>query len=508
MYDEFSNQENISQENLDRANPNQANLNQDNPNWENRIREDMTEDKVQPVPQPTPQPVPQPTPQPTPQPIPRPVQQVPPRQAAPMPPVPEQKKSGGSVFAKFLLAISLGLFFGIFAAIGFYGVKQAMGAFGIEQVTEQNPVQEEMIPEEFKEKEGKSEIPDKIVQVPEMDYNTVAVGSGNAVSSIVKEVMPAMVSIINNYTEVSSFWGQTYREELSSSGSGIIVSQNDEELLIVSNNHVVEGADKLTVIFNDESRAEAAIKGTDAKMDLAVIAVKLDDLSDETKAAIHVAMIGDSDELELGEQVIAIGNALGYGQSVTVGYISALNREMEMSEGDIRTFIQTDAAINPGNSGGALLNARGEVIGINSNKIGGSSVEGMGYAIPISSASPIIAELMERQTRRKVDQKEKGYMGISFEDVTDQISMLYGMPKGVYVVTVVEKSAAEAAGMRKGDVIIEFDGSSITCYKDLYNVLEYYAVGDEASVKVMRPINGEYKEVLLKIVLGERPAQN
>ena len=318
--------------------------------------------------------------------------------------------------------------------------------------------------------------------------------------------MPAMVSIVNNFTETANVFGQQYTQEEAASGSGIIVGKTDDELLIVSNNHVVESADTLTVTFIDGSEAQAQVKGLDSDMDLAVIAVSLNDLSDDTKNAITVATLGSSDDLKLGEPVIAIGNALGYGQSVTNGIVSALNREITLENGSTGTFIQTNAAINPGNSGGALLNMNGEVIGINSNKIGGTAVEGMGYAIPITSASPIIADLMERQTRTKVAEDEVGYIGISQQEVTSQISQMYNMPEGIYVVSVEEGSAAANAGIMKGDIITKFDGSSISSYSDLQKMLQYYAAGDSVTITVQRPQNGEYVSVELNLTLGSRPA--
>lgn len=413
----------------------------------------------------------------------------------------QEKPKKMGFFSKLLVSISLGLFFGIFAGIGFVGVQQASNTLQ----PKETPVVEE--PEQVEKPEVQGSVEAVSPQVQAAGTTVVYTDSQSNVSNIVKDVMPAMVSIINNYTEVSTFWGQTYREELSSSGSGIIVSENEEELLIVSNQHVVADADQLLVTLIDETQVEAYVKGVDADMDLAVIAIKLDDLSQETKDAIAIANLGNSDELILGEQVIAIGNALGYGQSVTVGYVSALDRQIEIDDGSLRTFIQTDAAINPGNSGGALLNSKGEVIGINSNKIGGTSIEGMGYAIPITAASPIIADLMERQTRDKVSDSELGYMGITYQDVTDQVSMMYGMPKGVYVLSVLEGTGAEAAGIIMGDVIVEFDGNKITCFQDLQSVLQYYAVGDTAKVTVMRPMHGAYAEYDLEITLGERPVE-
>ena len=339
---------------------------------------------------------------------------------------------------------------------------------------------------------------------PQLATNVTYVESD--VSDVVEKVMPAMVSIVNNFTETANVFGQQYTQEEAASGSGIIVGKTDDELLIVSNNHVVESADTLNVTFIDGSEAQAQVKGLDSDMDLAVIAVSLNDLSDDTKNAITVATLGSSDDLKLGEPVIAIGNALGYGQSVTNGIVSALNREITLENGATGTFIQTNAAINPGNSGGALLNMNGEVIGINSNKIGGTAVEGMGYAIPITSASPIIADLMERQTRTKVAEDEVGYIGISPQEVTSQISQMYNMPEGIYVVSVEEGSAAANAGIMKGDIITKFDGSSISSYSDLQKTLQYYAAGDSATITVQRPQNGEYVSVELNLTLGSRPA--
>ncbi|MCM1416256.1 MAG: trypsin-like peptidase domain-containing protein, partial [bacterium] len=268
--------------------------------------------------------------------------------------------------------------------------------------------------------------------------------------------------------------------------------------------------DKLTVQFNEGSEAEAFIKGQDSKMDLAVIAVPVTELSDATLEAIEVATLGNSDELEVGEPAIAIGNSLGYGQSVTTGVISALDRSIDLSAnaygGDSveGTFIQTDAAINPGNSGGALLNIKGEVIGINSNKIGGSAVEGMGYAIPISAASPIIAELMLRETRSKVAEEERGYLGISGISVTQEVSQAYGMPEGVYIAQVYEGTAAAAAGLKQGDIITVFGGDKIASMEELQKELEFYAKGDTVEVKVMTMTVAGYEEVTRQLTLGNK----
>lgn len=412
---------------------------------------------------------------------------------------PKNSKKHGGYFRKAMVSVSLGLFFGLFAGIGFYAVQQGTGML---KTGTDTAVVGEVASEAATESSQST---------PQLATNVTYVESD--VSDVVEKVMPAMVSIVNNFTETANVFGQQYTQEEAASGSGIIVGKTDDELLIVSNNHVVESADTLTVTFIDGSEAQAQVKGLDSDMDLAVIAVSLNDLSDDTKNAITVATLGSSDDLKLGEPVIAIGNALGYGQSVTNGIVSALNREITLENGSTGlengstgTFIQTNAAINPGNSGGALLNMNGEVIGINSNKIGGTAVEGMGYAIPITSASPIIADLMERQTRTKVAEDEVGYIGISLREVTSQISQMYNMPEGIYVVSVEEGSAAANAGIMKGDIITKFDGSSISSYSDLQKMLQYYAAGDSVTITVQRPQNGEYVSVELNLTLGSRPA--
>ncbi len=323
------------------------------------------------------------------------------------------------------------------------------------------------------------------------------------VTDVVEKVMPSVVSITNTSVVTQNFWGQQFQSENQSSGSGIIVGENDTELLIVTNNHVISDSTQLKIQFIDGSIADAKVKGTDSNMDLAVIAVGLDSLETSTKENISIAIMGDSESLKVGEPAIAIGNALGYGQSVTTGVISALNRQIEMSEdgSTTGTLIQTDAAINPGNSGGALLNVRGEVVGINSNKIGGSTIEGMGYAIPISNAKPIIEELMNRETKDKVDTAKKGYLGISGLNVTSDVSSMYGMPEGVYVAQVYQGGAANA-GMLKGDIITAFDGSSVKTMEDLQGYLEYYEVGETVTVTIQRPNAGGYVEHTLLVTLG------
>ena len=322
------------------------------------------------------------------------------------------------------------------------------------------------------------------------------------VSDIVENTLPSIVSITNmSVQEVQNFFGGISQQESESAGSGIIISQNDSELLIVTNNHVVEGSDTLTVTFNDGNSVEAQIKGTDSARDLAVVAVPLDKISDDTMNAIKVATLGDSDSLKVGEPAIAIGNALGYGQSVTTGIVSATGRTIDGFDGE---YIQTDAAINPGNSGGALLNANGEVIGINSAKINSSAVEGMGFAIPISDASDVIQNLMNKETRSKVSDEERGYLGIKGYDVSEEGAQMYNMPTGVYVKEVMSGGGAEKAGLTKGSIITGFEGSSISGMSSLQEQLQYYKAGEEVTLTVQIPDkNGEYTEKDIKVTLGK-----
>ncbi|WP_195479936.1 S1C family serine protease [Coprococcus comes] len=322
------------------------------------------------------------------------------------------------------------------------------------------------------------------------------------VSDIVENTLPSIVSITNmSVQEVQNFFGGISQQESESAGSGIIISQNDSELLVVTNNHVVEGSDTLTVTFNDGNSVEAQIKGTDSARDLAVVAVPLDKISDDTMNAIKVATLGDSDSLKVGEPAIAIGNALGYGQSVTTGIVSATRRTIDGFDGE---YIQTDAAINPGNSGGALLNANGEVIGINSAKINSSAVEGMGFAIPISDASDVIQNLMNKETRSKVSDEERGYLGIKGYDVSEEGAQMYNMPTGVYVKEVMSGGGAEKAGLTKGSIITGFEGSSISGMSSLQEQFQYYKAGEEVTLTVQIPDkNGEYTEKDIKVTLGK-----
>ena len=324
------------------------------------------------------------------------------------------------------------------------------------------------------------------------------------VTQVVEAVMPACVSITNNCTQtVQDFWGQTYSQDETASGSGIIIGENEQELLIVTNNHVVDSTEQLYVQFIDGETVEAQVKGTDASADLAVVAVKLDTIANSTKQEICIARMGDSDSLKIGEPAIAIGNALGYGQSVTTGVISALNRKIENSNSEEGTsLIQTDAAINPGNSGGALLNMRGEVIGINSNKIGGSSIEGMGYAIPISTARPIIEDLMERQTRTKYSEEERGYLGISCINVTSDLSENFSMPQGIFVAQVYSGTGAEAAGLVRGNIVVAFDGVTVQNQEELTKQMQYYKAGESVEITIMVNSANGYQQKNVTVTLS------
>lgn len=348
------------------------------------------------------------------------------------------------------------------------------------------------------------------------------------VAAVAQASMPSVVAITTvSVQEIPSFFGYSSRQYKSAStGSGIIVGDNDDELLIATNNHVVDGATTLSVCFigddvanaetetvnagdngdlNVEDAVSAKIKGTDADNDLAVVAVKKSDIPEDTLNQIKIAQIGSSDDLAVGQQVVAIGNALGYGQSVTSGWISALNRTISTDDGTNSTgLIQTDAAINPGNSGGALLNMKGELIGINSAKYADSAVEGMGYAIPISKAKPILEELMNRETREKVDSSKKGYLGVSLANLTTEAIEMYNMPTGAFVRSVEDDSPAQEAGICKGDIIVKFDGQKVSDGDDLLDKLQYYKSGEKIETVIARATNGEYEENTIELTLGTR----
>lgn len=349
------------------------------------------------------------------------------------------------------------------------------------------------------------------------------------VAAVAQASMPSVVAITTvSVQEIPSFFGySSHQYKSASTGSGIIVGDNDDELLIATNNHVVDGATTLSVCFigddvanaetetvnagdngdlNVEDAVSAKIKGTDADNDLAVVAVKKSDIPEDTLNQIKIAQIGSSDDLAVGQQVVAIGNALGYGQSVTSGWISALNRTISTDDGTNSTgLIQTDAAINPGNSGGALLNMKGELIGINSAKYADSAVEGMGYAIPISKAKPILEELMNRETREKVDSSKKGYLGVSLANLTTEAIEMYNMPTGAFVRSVEDNSPAQEAGICKGDIIVKFDGQKVSDGDDLLDKLQYYKSGEKIEAVIARATNGEYEENTIELTLGTRP---
>lgn len=356
-----------------------------------------------------------------------------------------------------------------------------------------------------------------------------------SVASVAKTAMPTVVAITSvSIQEIPYYFGfgfssrSTQQYSSEGSGSGIIVGENDDELLIATNNHVVSGATTLNVCFmgsdvvsaeqetaetaaddsadiNVEDAVSAKIKGTDESNDLAVIAVAKADIPQDTLSEIKIAQLDTSDDLEVGEQVVAIGNALGYGQSVTSGWISALNRTISTDDMTGSGLIQTDAAINPGNSGGALLNMKGEVIGINSAKFASNAVEGMGYAIPISKAQPILEDLMSRETRDKVDSSEASYLGINPLDLSAEVTAMFDMPEGVFVSSVSTGEAADNAGIRKGDIITGFDGQTVTGRDDLNDKMKYYAAGETVDITIARAQNGQYVEQTVQVTLGSRP---
>lgn len=422
------------------------------------------------------------------------------RQVYPTPQLNEKhsKKKKGK-FGKFMLFMAAALAFGIIAGIGASGYHYFfMG--GREKA---------LIEQEIDQKLDQTD-DDDAAKVSDSD-NAVYTGSKiegivSDVSDIVDKVMPSIVSINSTdiITSYDIFFGSKVNSPVVGSGSGIIIGQSDSHILIVTNNHVIENAEKIEIVFADDSKAEASVKGTNANSDLAVLEVAIDDLSDETLNSIKVARLGNSNNLKAGEMVIAIGNALGYGQSVTVGYISALDREIEI-EGIKMNLLQTDAAINPGNSGGALLNIYGEVIGINSVKFADTNVEGMGYAIPISDAIPMINLLMNSKA---LEVTEMGFLGINVEtaqNVTEDLATLYNMPVGIFINDVVEGSPAEKAGLKPGHIIVGFDDIKIETVDDLLNVLTYSRPGDEVVLKIKERSDGKYVDKELNVVLGKRP---
>lgn len=429
-----------------------------------------------------------------------------------------RKKSGNRLGA----TIGLAVVFGLIAGGVFQGVNLAAGRFVVKDTTSQEQVETAQLVE----KEETS------VDSADTQNSTAAAGS---VAVVAKTAMPTVVAITSvSIQEIPYYFGfgfssgSTQQYSSEGSGSGIIVGENDDELLIATNNHVVSGATTLSVCFmgddvvsaeqetaqtasdsssdiNVEDAVSAKIKGTDEANDLAVIAVAKSDIPQDTLSKIKIAQLDTSDDLEVGEQVVAIGNALGYGQSVTSGWISALNRTISTDDTTGSGLIQTDAAINPGNSGGALLNMKGEVIGINSAKFASNAVEGMGYAIPISKAQPILEDLMSRETRDKVDSSEASYLGINPMNLSSEAMEMYDMPEGVFVSGVSAGDAADIAGIRKGDIITGFDGQTVTGREDLESKMQYYAAGETVDITIARAEDGQYVEQTVQVTLGSRP---
>lgn len=341
----------------------------------------------------------------------------------------------------------------------------------------------------------------EIATVTTSDSGMKEKATDDSVADVAENVMPSIVSITNTSVQTVRSWFQSYEQEVEGAGSGIIIGQTDDEILVATNNHVIEGARDITISFCDEASVAATVKGTDEAMDLAVLAVKTEDMEKATLDVIKVAALGSSDDLRVGESAIAIGNALGYGQSVTVGYISALDREVETDTKTMK-LIQTDAAINPGNSGGALLNGKGEVIGINTMKYVDSTVEGMGYAIPISKAIPVINDLMDQKV---IKESEQGYLGIQGNDITDEYAQNFNMPNGVYVVKIIEDSPADKCGLKAGDIITQFGDREVSSMEELQSILSKKEAGEEIEMTVQRnDEKGEYKELKLTVTLGAK----
>ena len=406
------------------------------------------------------------------------------------------------------------LIVGLIGGLVYIG-SSAIGAFmaNSDSLINEQTIEEEFAADETTEKavDGgalSKEIPSEnvIEEVPAIKGEVSA--QGRSVADVAEEVMPAMVAITNtSVQEVYSFFGEKQSYEVPSAGSGIIVGQTDEELLIATNNHVVSGSKSLSVCFVDDTAVPASIKGTDAKNDLAIVAVDLSEIKEETRGKIRVVKIGDSDKMRIGEQVVAIGNALGYGQSVSAGVVSAVNRSVEV-DGEEHKLLQTDAAINPGNSGGALLNMDGELIGINEIKYVSAAAEGIGYAIPITFAKPILDELMNLETRKKAPEGSSGYLGVTCLTVTEQYSTSLNIPMGVYVESVVEGGAAEKAGIRARDIITKVDGHEVLTSEELVNELTYYKAGTKVDLTVSRlGEDNEYAESVIEVKLDKRPPE-
>ena len=408
-----------------------------------------------------------------------------------------QKTKKGSMAGKAAVVTAAALLFGTVAGGTMFGVN-TLGEYLKHQYAPQISQAETQARVSLAAPETDSSVQSGAAVIPAIQTD---------VSGIVEKAMPSVVAINNTMVMRQQTWfGPSQTIEVPSSGSGIIVGQNDDELLIVTNNHVVQDSKELTVTFINSEQVTAAIKGTDSESDLAVIAIPIKDIPADTMSQIKVAVMGDSDALKVGQGVIAIGNALGYGQSVTVGYVSALDREVKADDYTTRHLLQTDAAINPGNSGGALLNMKGELIGINAAKYSSTEVEGMGYAIPISQAQEIINELMNKKTRVEVDVNKQGYLGIQGQNIDETAAQMYGMPRGIYVYKIVEDGAAANSELREKDIITKFDGQTVRTMADLKSMLTYYEGGSTVTLTVQSLENGQYVERSVEITLGTRPA--
>lgn len=420
-----------------------------------------------------------------------------------IPEEPKKKEKKKGIFGRIVAACVCGILFGVFAGSGIYAVSYFAQQFQLKAGSIEKKVSEAVTESEpTKAPEVKNEA--KVIGNEGQNTNQVQMTTVMDATAVVDKCMPSIVSITNMFTEVyQGFWGQREKVQNESSGSGIIVGENDTELLIVTNSHVISDSDQLTVQFVDGESYIANVKGSKSDQDIAIIAVRLEDMKPETREAISIATLGDSTTLKVGEPAIAIGNALGYGQSVTSGIISAVERDSTI-DNVTRKVIQTDAAINPGNSGGALLNIRGELIGINEYKYASAKIDGMGFAIPISVAKPIIDDLMQKTTRTQVDENESAYLGISGVNVSEQVASMYGMPIGVYVAQVIEGTAAQSAGLVKGDIITEFDGETIGTMEELVKILSYYPAGTAVELKIQRMGGNGYEEMVVPVTLGKK----
>ena len=439
----------------------------------------------------------------------------------------ERKRGRQGLRILTVIAVCLALICGFAAGFAFRGSNQKAAEEPLRIITEATDSTAEDNGGEQRISLQKPAVLAGNMSMTEPQEVTVSRSDKGPVAAVAAATMPSVVAITTvSVQEIRDYFGYGRKRLYEGSGSGILVGENDEEYLIATNNHVVEGAEQLNVFFSgteidtsmtesgfswedsdltDKSAVSGTIKGTDSGNDLAVVAVKKADVPEETRSRIKIVTIGNSEELVVGEQVVAIGNALGYGQSVTSGWISALGRSIKTSDGETENLIQTDAAINPGNSGGALLNMNGELVGINSAKYADSAVEGMDYAIPIDNAVPILEELMNRKTREKLDPSEAAYLGVSMADISQDMMYMYGLPSGAFIIEVFQGYAAYDAGIEKGDIIVKFDGQKITGTEQLIDLLQYYEPGETVDVVISRAYYGKYQEETIEVTMGHRP---